>query len=76
MPENSDRHYEIVFSPDSQRSLKKLTIQIQQRIITAIFALAENPRPSGVKALKGLPNLLRIRVGKYRIVYQIQDKQL
>jgi mRNA-degrading endonuclease RelE of RelBE toxin-antitoxin system len=38
--------------------------------------LAEEPRPAGVKALQGLPGLLRLRVGAYRVLYQVHDDQL
>lgn len=39
-------------------------------------ALAGDPRPKGVKKLFGLDDLYRIRVGEYRVVYQIQDNRL
>ena len=39
-------------------------------------ALAANPRPKGVKKLSGPDDLYRIRVGDYRIVYQIHDDRL
>ena len=39
-------------------------------------ALAENPRPHGIKKLVGEDDTYRIRVGAYRILYQIQDEIL
>jgi mRNA interferase RelE/StbE len=39
-------------------------------------ALRENPRPTTVKKLAAEENLYRIRVGDYRVVYQIRDKEL
>mgnify|MGYP001580816136 FL=1 len=39
-------------------------------------ALAATPRPKGVKKLTGTDDLYRIRVGDYRIVYQIHDDRL
>lgn len=39
-------------------------------------SLAVNPRPHGTKKLVGLDQLFRVRVGDYRIVYQIQDDKL
>jgi mRNA interferase RelE/StbE len=44
-------------------------------IKTAIYSLTDNPRPNGYKKLKGQDGY-RIRVGDYRIIYQIQDKIL
>ena len=35
--------------------------------------LPEDPRPRGTKSLKGHPGLYRIRVGEYRVVYEIDD---
>jgi mRNA interferase RelE/StbE len=44
-----------------------------QNIVVAIDKLAEDPRPDGVKKLKGEDNAYRIRVGDYRIIYTIED---
>jgi mRNA interferase RelE/StbE len=38
--------------------------------------LAENPRPEGVVKLKGYENEYRIRIGDYRVRYEIKDQQL
>ena len=53
-----------------------LSLPLQKRIDTRIRVLSENPRPSGIKKLAGDENLYRLRVGDYRIIYQIQDKAL
>ena len=44
-----------------------------QNIVTAIDKLAEDPRPYGVKKLKGEDNAYRIRIGDYRVIYTIED---
>ncbi len=49
---------------------------MQLRLRPKIDALAGNPRPRGAEALAGEPNLYRIRVGDYRIIYQIRDRVL
>ncbi len=49
---------------------------MQRRIAAAIDRLAVDPRPSGVRKLTGADNLWRIRVGDYRIVYEIEDDRL
>lgn len=46
------------------------------RIASAIDALADDPRPSGCKKLVGSEHTYRIRVGDYRIVYDIQGAKL
>jgi len=67
--------YEIVYKPSAEKSFAKLTNDAQKRIFSAVQELAENPRPPGVKKLKAVVDLYRIRVGDYRIVYSIEDKQ-
>ena len=46
---------------------------IHGRVITAIQALATNPRPSGCRKLAGSQHDWRIRVGDYRVIYEIGD---
>ncbi len=68
--------YSIDFEPIALRQFKKLGKNIHTRLKPKIFALAENPRPSGVKKLQSYENTYRIRVGDYRVVYEIHDKIL
>lgn len=49
---------------------------MQIRLGRRIDSLAENPRPQGVKKLSGEDDMYRIRVGDYRIIYQIREKSL
>lgn len=53
----------------------KLPPNEQARIAKKIDALSNDPRPSGIKALKG-NDLMRLRVGDYPIIYQIEDDRL
>ncbi len=48
---------------------------LYRRLREAIDALGQNARPTGCVKLAGSPDLYRIRVGDYRIVYQIDDAQ-
>ena len=68
--------YTIEIAPAAERALKKLQADIQKRIIKALLKLEADPRPADVKKLSGEDDLYRIRVGDYRIVYQIQDNKL
>ncbi|MEC4894552.1 MAG: type II toxin-antitoxin system RelE/ParE family toxin [Oscillatoria sp. PMC 1051.18] len=68
--------YTVELTKKAQKQLKALFGENQTRISAKIDSLSTNPRPSGVKALKGLTNLLRLRVGDYRIIYQIEDERL
>jgi mRNA interferase RelE/StbE len=68
--------YEIRLTKRVERQLSKLVPEVQIRLQIAIDALDENPRPDGVKKLKGKDNQYRIRVGDYRIIYTIEDQIL
>ena len=48
----------------------------RQRIVRRISALAEDPRPSGCQKLAGGSNRFRVRQGRYRIVYSVEDSEL
>lgn len=54
----------------------KLSDDLQERIQLKIDDLAIEPRPNGVKKLKGQENAYRIRVGEYRVIYNIFDNVL
>jgi mRNA interferase RelE/StbE len=69
-------NYLIEFSKRAEKQFLALPQSVQERLIPQINALAENPRPSKIKKLVGEENQYRIRVGDYRIVYQIQDQLL
>jgi len=68
--------YAIHLKPAGRRDLKKIPKRDLKHIASKIDALAENPRPRGVKVLEANEKLMRIRSGDYRIIYQIQDKHL
>ena len=66
--------YKIVFVRSAEKELEKLPLAILRKISPEIEKLEYNPRPHGVKKLKGKRELLwRIRVGDYRIIYSIED---
>jgi mRNA interferase RelE/StbE len=68
--------YRIEFTHSADREFKKLEAVIKQRISDEVVGLETNPRPSGCAALKGYAHTYRIRVGDYRIIYQVHDKVL
>lgn len=59
-------NYSLSFKSSAAKELRKLPLQVQQRIANPIQKLVENPRCSGVVKLKGDDNLYRFRVGEYR----------
>lgn len=68
--------YRIEFAPAAARQFRRLTKQIQKRLRPKIDALATDPRPVGVEKLTDIENTYRVRVGDYRIVYEIRDRDL
>ena len=68
--------YRVKVGRRARDALLKLTKKLQRRLITAMQSLAHDPRPSRCKKLVGQGSLYRIRVGAYRVVYQIKDDEL
>jgi len=66
--------YAITFARSARKELERLSDALVQRIFPKIEALAKEPRPSGCLKLTGEENLWRIRVGDYRVIYTIDDK--
>ncbi|MGQ0593453.1 MAG: type II toxin-antitoxin system RelE family toxin [Gammaproteobacteria bacterium] len=66
--------YEILLASQAERDLKRLAAQEFHRIILAIKALAETPRPPGCRKLVSSRNDYRIRIGDYRVIYEVDDK--
>ena len=73
-----DRRYRVVLAPDAERRLSKLETTVQRRIIRALHELEVEPRPRGAAPLAGRPGdrTWRIRLGDYRVIYEIRDDQL
>lgn len=65
--------YRIDLLPSTVRELSALPRAVQQRIGHRLDGLAGNPRPHGVETLAGEGGFLRLRVGDYRIIYQVDD---
>ncbi|MBX3739382.1 MAG: type II toxin-antitoxin system RelE/ParE family toxin [Akkermansiaceae bacterium] len=54
----------------------KLQPAVAQRVDAAILKLADDPHPPGSLKLAGDENAYRIRVGDYRIIYEIRNEVL
>lgn len=68
--------YTVELKPSAKRALGKLDRQIQGRLAAVIDALAEDPHPPASTKLQGQEDLYRVRVGDYRIIYQVEDDVL
>lgn len=68
--------YTIITPKAVQKQLDALPDDIYEHIAVKIQQLVENPRPDGVVKMKGADNEYRIRIGDYRVRYEINDKEL
>ena len=57
----------------AEKDLRQLPKTLFERINERVLALREDPRPPGVRKLEGALEGWRIRVGDYRVIYQIDD---
>ena len=64
---------QILFRRSARKDLQRLDGVHVRRIFPAIEQLSATPRPPGCKKLKGSEDLFRIRVGDYRVIYEIRQ---
>jgi len=67
--------YAVVFARSARKELQALDRPVALRILKHIEALAGKPRPPGATKLEGAADLWRIRVGEWRVVYRIADRE-
>ncbi|MFN7343798.1 type II toxin-antitoxin system RelE/ParE family toxin [Prosthecobacter sp.] len=65
--------FEILIDRAAEKDLRRLAPAVRERAEDAILDLARNPRPAGAKKLTGSKSDWRIRVGDYRVLYEITD---
>ena len=65
--------YEVHLERSAERDLKRLSAEDFERVVASIRALADDPRPSGCRKLSGSRTDWRIRVGDYRVLYEVED---
>ena len=68
--------YEVRLARRVARALSALQRREQQRIRAALDLLADNPRPPNCVAMQGEDSVSRVRVGDYRIVYEVLEAVL
>ena len=65
--------YTIRFVRSARKELERLDDTVLARIFPSLEALADAPRPPGCRKLSGAPNLWRIRIEDYLVVYRVND---
>ncbi|MBM3183620.1 MAG: type II toxin-antitoxin system RelE/ParE family toxin [Chloroflexi bacterium] len=66
--------HEVYLERAAEQDLKRLSSENFRRVISHIAELHQNPRPSGCRKITGSQNDWRLRVGNYRIIYEVDDK--
>lgn len=66
--------YQVLIEKHAERNLKSLPHSLLKTIINHILSLRNNPWPVGVRKITGSKSDWRIRIGSYRVIYEIDDK--
>jgi mRNA interferase RelE/StbE len=66
--------YRVLLERAAEKDLARLSSENHDRIIAEIQSLARNPRPAGCRKLAGSKSDWRIRVGDYRVIFEIADE--
>src|SRR4051794_11127441 len=75
-PSPEPRRYEVSLTRRARQGLDRLSVGDFRGVDAKLRALAEDPRPAGVKKLEGPDAVYRIRSGSFRILYLIEDARL
>ena len=68
--------FDVQITPQASRQIRSLSPDLLMRVDKAILNLATDPRPRGCLKLQATENAWRIRVGSYRVIYEIHDAVL
>jgi mRNA interferase RelE/StbE len=68
--------YQVLITRSAEKQLKKLPPQVQRKIAAVIMSFAIEPRPYGSKKLTGTVSTYRVRVGDFRILYDIHEREV
>ena len=67
--------YDVNLRPSARKDLCRLSRDIVRRIMARVDELQSAPFPVGARRLSGSDELYRVRVGDYRIVYEVDEEQ-
>lgn len=69
--------YRLEYAPAARKTIRAMRDRrLKGRIEAALLGLREDPRPAGAKRLAGQEGLLRIRVGDWRILYEVREREV
>jgi mRNA interferase RelE/StbE len=67
--------YIVAIRPSALGDLEKLPPEARARIRNALDGLTDEPLPSGVVKLRGREDTYRVRIGRYRVIYQVDFRE-
>lgn len=70
------KEYSVIVNSNVAKQMQKIPSKTQEKIKLAIRNLANNPKPPNCKKLQGFDHTWRVRVGDYRIIYEIYDNKV
>jgi mRNA interferase RelE/StbE len=68
--------YKVELTRSAEKDLRRIDKRYISRVFAAVESLEEEPRPVGCTKLSGSDHTYRIRVGSYRVIYEIEDDRL
>ena len=68
--------FQVEWKNSALKELEKLPRQIVTRVVAAVDELSDNPFPQGVRKLAGSEFSYRVRVGDYRVIYNVFQNRL
>jgi mRNA interferase RelE/StbE len=68
--------YNVELTRTAEKQLRRIAKRDRNRLVEAIHGLAGRPRPRGARKLQGYDDVYRIRVGQYRVVYEILEDRV
>ena len=68
--------YNVELTRTAEKQLRRIAKRDRKRLLEAIQGLADSPRPRGARKLQGYDHVCRIRVGQYRVVYEVFDDRV
>ena len=68
--------YSVELTRTAEKQLRRIAKRDRNRLVEAIHGLADKPRPRGARKLQGYDDVYRIRVGQYRVVYELLEDRV
>jgi mRNA interferase RelE/StbE len=67
--------YSLAIKPSALKDLQPIPKELRGRVALSILELSRNPRPPSSKKLSGAGDAYRVRLGDYRVLYEISESE-